>query len=168
MNKGFNKGFTLIELLVVIAIIGILAGIITASLGGARQKGKDAKRISDIKNLQLSLALYYNDNLKYPTTLTPLVTGGYISALPKDPGTAADYFYRAFGTAANCANVNTPAVKYHLLAGLESTTVPDDDIDSVTGFTVCSGYSNPVGDYTGSDADCQGTATPEKCYGVTN
>src|SRR3990167_4452603 len=79
------KGFTLIELLVVIAIIGILSSIVLASLNSARQKGRDARRVSDIKQLQLALELYYDSNptLGYPTAIgfgatSPLVSGGFI------------------------------------------------------------------------------------------
>ena len=46
-----KKGFTLIELLVVIAIIGLLSTLAVVSLNGARAKARDAKRVSDIKQI---------------------------------------------------------------------------------------------------------------------
>lgn len=164
----YKKGFTLIELLVVIAIIGILSSIVVAGLSGAKASGRDAKRISDIKNLQLSLALYYNDNTKYPSPLSLLVSGDYISTLPKDPSTGADYFYRVYGTGANCSGASTPAIKYHLLTGLETASMPDDDINSITGYTLCSSNPSNPPEYTGSAVDCENTDTDERCYGVTN
>ncbi len=57
-----NKGFTLIELLVVIAIIGILASVVLASLGGARQKGADAKIQAQLSNMRSQAMLYSGTN----------------------------------------------------------------------------------------------------------
>lgn len=106
-----RSGFTLVEILVVIAIIGILSSIVLASMSGARSKGRDTKRISDVKQLQLALQLYYDgNNSVYPpkatdgtvsAALAPLVTTGYLSTLPTDPsgGTAA---YGYSGLPANC------------------------------------------------------------------
>ena len=62
-----NKaGFTLIELLVVIAIISLLASVVMASLNSARSKARDARRVSDVKQFQLALGLYYD---KYGITI---------------------------------------------------------------------------------------------------
>ena len=66
--KNTKKGFTLIELLVVIAIIGILSSVVLASLSTARQKSRDAKRISDIGQIQLALELFFDANQSYPST----------------------------------------------------------------------------------------------------
>ncbi|MEZ7820853.1 MAG: type II secretion system protein [Patescibacteria group bacterium] len=61
-----KKGFTIIELLIVIAIIGLLATISIVALNGARQKGRDAKRVGDIRQIQTALELYFNDQNSYP------------------------------------------------------------------------------------------------------
>jgi type II secretion system protein G len=126
-----RRGFTLIELLVVIAIIGILASIIIANLGTARQQARDARRVSDIKNIQLALAQYYNDNLKYPCSLyvtysagacVPSFTGIYMSQVPKDPkDNSTEYSYAAYAQGTS-QNSGACAISYHLGAALE---IPD-------------------------------------------
>lgn len=63
MNK---RGFTLIELLVVIAIIGLLSTLAVVALGSARLKSRDAKRLSDLRQIQTALELYYTDFSVYP------------------------------------------------------------------------------------------------------
>jgi prepilin-type N-terminal cleavage/methylation domain-containing protein len=100
-KESFSKkrGFTLVELLVVIAIIGLLASIVLVSLNRARSKAKDARRISDIRQLQLALNLYYSDYNAFPgvnnqwydedgclATFTDMGTllGSYIT-IPHDP-----------------------------------------------------------------------------------
>lgn len=70
-----NKGFTLIELLVVIAIIGLLSTLAVVALNNARAKSRDARRVSDIKQIQTALELYLNDRSAYPTNGTLPTTG---------------------------------------------------------------------------------------------
>lgn len=81
MKKGF-KGFTLIELLVVIAIIGLLSTIIAAPIQNARKKARDAKKIAELKGMQLALEQYAeSNNGEYPLSLYA-ISPTYMPVLP--------------------------------------------------------------------------------------
>ena len=60
--KNNKKGFTLIELLVVIAIIGLLSTLAVVSLNSARVKARDARRMSDLKQISTAMELYASDS----------------------------------------------------------------------------------------------------------
>ena len=64
-NK-YSQSFTLIELLVVIAIIGILSSIVLVSLNSAKAKARDARRISDFRQIQTALEMFYGTYGRYP------------------------------------------------------------------------------------------------------
>ena len=164
-KEGKNYGFTLIELLVVIAIIGILASVVLASLNSARKKSRDARRLADVKQLQVALELYYDANTsKYPATLalvegaTSCGTGPCIAKMPKDPLGATTYSYTSFPAA--CTD-------YHLGASLEESTNPalTGDVDDITlETTLCTGS---VADFSGVDtAKCATTDNGVACYDV--
>src|SRR5690606_13406516 len=95
-------GFTLIELLVVIAIIGLLASVIMASLNSARVGARDAKRAADMRQVQLALEFYFDEEGYYPLIESEYLSGlavylaPYIPTIPEDPlygGTESDYLY---------------------------------------------------------------------------
>jgi len=52
-----TRGFTLIELLIIVGVLGILLLIGLSSLNGIKEKGRDAKRINDITNLQQAMEI---------------------------------------------------------------------------------------------------------------
>ncbi|MEK7560809.1 MAG: prepilin-type N-terminal cleavage/methylation domain-containing protein [Patescibacteria group bacterium] len=152
-----RKGFTLIELLVVIAIIGILASIVLASLNQARRKSRDARRIADVKQIQLALELYFDDNQTYPAgtgigNLSVLSTGGYMTAVPAEPLAAANpYHYQQCGT-----------TSYHLGASLEDGGHAALDQDLETAPAVC---ATPA--WAADGVACTGAATANThCYDV--
>jgi prepilin-type N-terminal cleavage/methylation domain-containing protein len=122
MNKYLlnKKGFTLVELMVVIAIIGILSAVVFVNISSSRSKARDAKRISDIAQIQLALEQYFDRCGVYPesNSLTIEEQGNcskqikdFISVIPKDPLRQAHYKY----------GVSEDLFDYILKAELENT-----------------------------------------------
>lgn len=134
-----KKGFTLIELLVVIAIISMLSTLSVVALNSARQKARDARRLSDIKQIRTALDMYFDVAQSYPanpatTTLgvasTTCIssTNGisstcagvtFMQLVPKDPQAAKSYVYGQQSSGASYTIV------YNLENGGVATATPD-------------------------------------------
>ncbi len=140
-----QKAFTIIELMVVVAIIAILTAIIMTNLTSAKTKSRDAKRVSDIVQLQLALELFFDRCNQYPT-IDPATIGvgkfpmpnlaatngcppnislaTFTSKIPTPPvATSGDYRY--------AVNSATTPTDYILQAKLElPSQALNDDLDT--------------------------------------
>lgn len=65
-TKSKKQAFTIIELLVVISVIAIIATLAIVFLRQARVNARDSKRLSDIRQIQVALELFYNEVGRYP------------------------------------------------------------------------------------------------------
>jgi len=88
MNKNNQKGISITELLLVIAVIVALSLISIFSLNDQRAKARDAKRLSDIRQIRTGLEFYYSDHQEYPivTEKIRLSSGTYAKLCSKQEG----------------------------------------------------------------------------------
>jgi len=99
-----RKSFTLLEMLIVLGIIAIIISIMSVSYATTQKKSRDAKRKSDIKNMQNALEQYYSScGYVYPTNIlgAPIACGAspaIMNSIPVDPRTATPYIYTPTGT----------------------------------------------------------------------
>ncbi|HUV43179.1 MAG TPA: type II secretion system protein [Patescibacteria group bacterium] len=158
ISKACERGFTLIELLVVISIIGILATLLIANIGGIRERARDARRKSDLNQIQKALEMYKNSQKppEYPTGtgyisfLEGALETDYMQDVPHDPkcsynetlgdwectGDWPDYSY-----ALDAAD----SLKYTLIVCLENAS---DQQKDGTKNTYCSGDPAPPASIT--------------------
>jgi len=157
-NHKHSKGFTLIELLVVISIIGLLSSIVLASLSSARTKAKDTRRLSDLRNIQKGMELFYASNNQYPDQtdvdcgwdvgnigadpdpfISELETAEIFSKTPREmslflnsaPCYGYTYIYRKFGSGTACNNGKPFAILAILFEQTHAQLgLPTDEIDA--------------------------------------
>jgi prepilin-type N-terminal cleavage/methylation domain-containing protein len=171
-----SKGFTLIELLVVVAIIGILATVVLSSLGSARTRARDARRLSEMKSFQTALEAYYLDYNQYPPIKASTFNGNTSSTADLETAMApyisidleGKYYRDASGLNAVEFRYKSPSDQnyqnYGMAVKLEASPLGSTD----------GGYNNlyEVGPdpkycrdaYTGSDGNWWSTAE-DRCQG---
>jgi general secretion pathway protein G len=136
-----KKGFTLIELLVVIAIIALLSTLSVVALNSARVKSRDARRLSDIKQIRTALEMFFDNTQLYPTTDGNLGTSSfsclnlngwqttanctgtvYMQKVPADPQSGKNYEYADTGSGTGYT------IKYQIESPSTTATATPDTI----------------------------------------
>jgi len=122
-------GFTLIELMIVIAIIGILSSVVLASLNGARESSRNARRQSDLGQLQTAMELYANDNGDYNVSGKAALSPDYIQTVPSDPSDSATDYQLDSSASGYC--ISAPGYEATSSAGY-----PDNDTSCSSDYSV--------------------------------
>lgn len=125
--KTNKKGFTILELLISVAIIAMLSAIVLVGVSSIRERSRDARRMSDVNEIQKALNLYFTNHNAFPVFPTEITITGedlfsvtlenekLITAVPIDPmPTFGSYKYQSNSTGTN----------FYLNFCLETDTIP--------------------------------------------
>jgi prepilin-type N-terminal cleavage/methylation domain-containing protein/prepilin-type processing-associated H-X9-DG protein len=134
-----QRGFTLIELLVVIAIIAILMAILMPALNRAKEQGKRAACLNNLRQMTLGWILYADDNddkIVHANT-------GRSDAWVRWPGRNASEQQRIDGIMSGLLYRYCPNVKlYKCPTGAPGEVVTYAIVDAMNGYDGISGTQN--------------------------
>ena len=85
--------FTLIELLIVIAIIAILAGMLLPALNKARESGRSASCMNNLKSITGTALLYAGDNHDFMPPASGNAGDGSTWVCPREPWISSDFVH---------------------------------------------------------------------------
>jgi Tfp pilus assembly protein PilE len=90
-----SGGVIVVVIAVLLILVPLLSTLAVVSLNNARMKARDAKRISDIKQVQIGLEMYYGKHKKYPDNLIDLKADDFklFNEIPVDPKEKTEYQY---------------------------------------------------------------------------
>ena len=137
-NMKKDKGFSLIELLIVIAIIGILSAVVLSSLGTAREKARDARRLSEVKDMT-KLLIVESDTGN--VVLTGCTIADALTTTCTGPGGVVSFSNYAdpSGSATACSSASTEACAYSISTELGAAGAGTED------FQICFYLENGAG-----------------------
>lgn len=62
-----SSGYTMIEILIVVSIIGFVVAAALYAINASRVRARDTRRLADMKQVQLALNVYYDQNGNFPS-----------------------------------------------------------------------------------------------------
>jgi len=167
-SSSTAKGFTIIELVVVIAIIAVLSGIVVMNLTSMMAKARDAKRLSDMAQIQKALEMYKSDHGSYPANadndcngydtgyaatddvFIPALEPTYLGKVPGDPTVMTSCGgYEYYRYAAGSFGCDASRGAFYVL-GIRNLEVTSGTHPSSPGWSCGTGYWNTLEWVTGS------------------